>query len=81
MQLSDTSIKEHLIKKLKDLENNYVRMQTDYLFKSKRCAELELIERDVEGKIRTVEDSLQECQTISNASVSAYKTKNRKLNH
>jgi hypothetical protein len=69
MQLSDTSIKEHLMKKFKDLEHNYVRMQTDYLFKSKRCAELELIARDVEGQIRMAEDSLLEYQTISNTKV------------
>jgi hypothetical protein len=57
------------MKKFKDLEHNYVRMQTDYLFKSKRCAELELIARDVEGQIRMAEDSFLECQTISNTKV------------
>ena len=49
VQQSDLSIKENLMKKFQDLENNYVRMQADFLFKSKRCAELEHIERDVEG--------------------------------
>ena len=44
-------------------------MQTDFLFKSRRCAELEHIERDVEGQIRMAEDSLRECQTISKAKV------------
>ena len=78
MQLSDTSIKEHLMKKFKDLEHNYLRMHADYLFKSKRCAQLELIERDVEGQIKSAEDSMKECQTISDAKVAAYKVKNRK---
>jgi len=69
VQQSDLSIKEHLMKRFHDLESNYVRMQADLLIKSKKCAEMEHIERDVEGQIRMAEDALRECQTVSKAKV------------
>ena len=81
MHESDSSIKEHLISRMNELDKQVMEKTTELLFQKKKIGELEKFKREFDQTFSNEQAARKELELKSTAELSIYKKRNSKLSN
>ena len=80
MHESDSSIKEHLISRMNELDKQVMEKTTELLFQKKKIGELEKFKREFDQTLGHEQAARKELKLKSSAEIGIIKKRNSKLN-
>ena len=79
MHQSDSTIKEHLITKMNELDKQVMEKTTELLFQKKKASELEAWKQEYDVQLNAEINARKELDVKSQAEIRLYKSKNKHL--
>ena len=79
MHQSDSSIKEHLISRMNELDKHVMEKTTELLFQKKKIGELEKFKREFDQKLSNEMVARKELELKTTAEMSIFTKRNKKL--
>ena len=79
MHQSDSTIKEHLITKMNELDKQVMEKTTELLFQKKKASELEAFKKEFDVELNAEKNARKELEVKKAAEIKIYKQKNKHL--